>query len=203
MSYTSVVSKFNGYFWNCMMHSKRNVKLVHIWNTFIKCVSTAVCILLPLLCCFHRVQQECHERIRVLSRESGAVVKEQGGDNDLVDRIKSCEYFSPIHSKLDAILDASTFIGRAPQQVITTFYRNTGKTLGIVLITWLNLEQRCKLNKFISYEQFRQDEFRNIENYYRELVLPLSLWYSMLDANWFLVLQPTLKERRGNRGLGF
>ena len=55
-----------------------------------------------------------------MSQESGAVVKEQGGDNDLVDRIKSCEYFSPIHNKLDAILDASTFIGRAPQQVITS-----------------------------------------------------------------------------------
>ncbi|XP_068673213.1 adenylosuccinate lyase-like [Montipora foliosa] len=62
-------------------------------------------------------RQECHEKIRVLSQESGAVVKEQGGDNDLVDRIKNCEYFAPIHSKLDAILDANTFTGRAPQQV--------------------------------------------------------------------------------------
>ena len=44
-------------------------------------------------------------------------MKEQGGDNDLVDRIRSCDYFAPIHSKLDTILDASTFIGRAPQQV--------------------------------------------------------------------------------------
>ncbi|KAJ7362125.1 hypothetical protein OS493_013216 [Desmophyllum pertusum] len=62
-------------------------------------------------------RQDCHEKIRVLSQESGAVVKEQGGDNDLVERIKSCQYFAPVHSKLDAILDASTFIGRAPQQV--------------------------------------------------------------------------------------
>lgn len=45
-------------------------------------------------------------------------MKEQGGDNDLVERIKSCDYFAPIHCNLDAILDASTFIGRAPQQVI-------------------------------------------------------------------------------------
>lgn len=63
------------------------------------------------------VLQECHEKIRVLSQEAGAVVKEQGGDNDLVERIKACEYFSPIHNQLDAILDASTFTGRAPQQV--------------------------------------------------------------------------------------
>ena len=63
------------------------------------------------------VLQECHEKIRVLSQEAGAVVKEQGGDNDLVERIKACEYFAPIHNQLDAILDASTFTGRAPQQV--------------------------------------------------------------------------------------
>ncbi|RMX58101.1 hypothetical protein pdam_00013851 [Pocillopora damicornis] len=62
-------------------------------------------------------RQECHEKIRVLSQESGAVVKEQGGDNDLVDRIRKCEYFAPIHNQLDVILDASTFVGRAPQQV--------------------------------------------------------------------------------------
>lgn len=62
-------------------------------------------------------RQECHEKIRVLSQESGAVVKEQGGDNDLVDRIKNCRYFAPIHNQLDVILDASTFVGRAPQQV--------------------------------------------------------------------------------------
>ena len=35
----------------------------------------------------------------------------------MVERIKACEYFAPIHNQLDAILDASTFTGRAPQQV--------------------------------------------------------------------------------------
>ena len=35
----------------------------------------------------------------------------------MVDRIGKCEYFAPIHNQLDAILDASTFVGRAPQQV--------------------------------------------------------------------------------------
>lgn len=35
----------------------------------------------------------------------------------MVDRIRKCEYFAPIHNQLDAILDASTFVGRAPQQV--------------------------------------------------------------------------------------
>ena len=66
---------------------------------------------------WRNVLQECHEKIRVLSQEAGAVVKEQGGDNDLVERIKACEYFAPIHNQLDTILNASTFTGRAPQQV--------------------------------------------------------------------------------------
>ena len=62
--------------------------------------------------------QECHEKIRVLSQEAGAQVKQLGKDNDLVERIKKEPYFSPIHSKLDELLEPSTFIGRAPQQVI-------------------------------------------------------------------------------------
>lgn len=62
-------------------------------------------------------RQECHEKIRVLSQESAAVVKEQGGENDLVDRIKGDSYFAPIHDELAALLDPRTFIGRAPQQV--------------------------------------------------------------------------------------
>ncbi|XP_031567109.1 adenylosuccinate lyase-like [Actinia tenebrosa] len=62
-------------------------------------------------------RQECHEKIRVLSQEAGMVVKEEGKDNDLVERIKSCHYFAPIHNQLEKLLDASTFIGRAPEQV--------------------------------------------------------------------------------------
>ncbi|OUT23133.1 adenylosuccinate lyase [Pichia kudriavzevii] len=45
-----------------------------------------------------------------------AVVKQQGGDNDLIERIKNTEYFRPIWNDLDSLLDPSTFIGRAPQQ---------------------------------------------------------------------------------------
>ncbi|GMG18560.1 unnamed protein product [[Candida] boidinii] len=61
-------------------------------------------------------RQDCHEEIRVLSHQAAAVVKEQGGDNDLIDRVKSTEYFKPIWNKLDELLNPSTFIGRAPQQ---------------------------------------------------------------------------------------
>lgn len=62
-------------------------------------------------------RQVCHEKIRVLSHEAGAQVKKLGKDNDLVERVKADSYFAPILDQLDTILDASTFIGRCPQQV--------------------------------------------------------------------------------------
>lgn len=61
--------------------------------------------------------QDCHEKIRVLSQEAAAVVKQEGGDNDLLTRVQKDPYFAPILGQLDAILDPKTFIGRAPQQV--------------------------------------------------------------------------------------
>lgn len=63
-------------------------------------------------------RQICHEKIRVLSQEAAAQVKQHGLDNDLVDRIKKDPYFAPILSQLDALLDPSTFVGRAPEQVV-------------------------------------------------------------------------------------
>jgi len=62
-------------------------------------------------------RQECHEKIRVLSHQAGAVVKEQGGENDLIERIQKDSYFEPIWSQLDELMDPKTFVGRAPQQV--------------------------------------------------------------------------------------
>ncbi|XP_066584220.1 adenylosuccinate lyase isoform X2 [Prorops nasuta] len=62
-------------------------------------------------------RQVCHEKIRVLSHEAGAQVKQHGLDNDLVMRIKKDAYFQPILDQLDQLLDPSTFVGRAPEQV--------------------------------------------------------------------------------------
>ncbi|XP_054735614.1 adenylosuccinate lyase [Anastrepha obliqua] len=62
-------------------------------------------------------RQVCHEKIRVLSQEAGAQVKQYGKDNDLVERIRKDPYFEPILNKLDEILDAQTFTGRACAQV--------------------------------------------------------------------------------------
>ncbi len=61
-------------------------------------------------------RQELHEKIRVLSMEAGKNVKELGKENNLIDLIKADEAFAAVHSKLDDILDAEKFIGRAPSQ---------------------------------------------------------------------------------------
>ena len=58
-----------------------------------------------------------YEQVRVLSQQAGEVIKCQGGDNDLIERIKQSEYFAPIHSRIDSLMDPATFIGRAPEQV--------------------------------------------------------------------------------------
>ena len=55
----------------------------------------------------------------MLSQEAGAQVKQHGRNNDLVERIRASDYFAPVHSKLEKLLDPSAFTGRAPQQVYT------------------------------------------------------------------------------------
>ncbi|NXO74229.1 PUR8 lyase, partial [Phainopepla nitens] len=62
-------------------------------------------------------RQDCHEKIRVLSQQAAAVVKQEGGDNDFIARVQADPYFSPIHKQLESLLDPSSFTGRAPQQV--------------------------------------------------------------------------------------
>ncbi|XP_075558843.1 adenylosuccinate lyase [Dermacentor variabilis] len=62
-------------------------------------------------------RQDCHERIRVLSHEAAAQVKEKGLSNDLVERIRADSYFAPIHQQLDSLLHPSSFTGRASEQV--------------------------------------------------------------------------------------
>ena len=63
-------------------------------------------------------RQDLHERIRVLSMEAGKNVKVEGGDNNLIDLIKQDETFKPVWERLDDILDAKNFIGRAPSQTV-------------------------------------------------------------------------------------
>lgn len=63
-------------------------------------------------------RQQLHEKIRVLSMEAGKNVKERGFENNLIELIKGDKAFAAVHGKLDEILDASKFIGRAPSQVV-------------------------------------------------------------------------------------
>lgn len=63
-------------------------------------------------------RQELHEKIRVLSMEAGRNVKELGKENNLLELIKKDSDFAAVHKKLDEILDAKKFIGRAPSQVV-------------------------------------------------------------------------------------
>ncbi|NWW07997.1 PUR8 lyase, partial [Oreocharis arfaki] len=68
-------------------------------------------------------RQDCHEKIRVLSQQAAAVVKQEGGDNDFIARVRADPYFSPIHKQLESLLDPSSFTGRAPQQVVAKFLK--------------------------------------------------------------------------------
>lgn len=60
-------------------------------------------------------RQELHEVIRKHSIEAGAQVKEQGAENDLIDRLKSENAFAGLD--FENILDPAVFVGRAPEQV--------------------------------------------------------------------------------------
>ncbi len=60
-------------------------------------------------------RQDLHERIRVHSQAAAVVVKQQGGANDLVERLRGDKAFALID--LAAALDPAKFVGRAPQQV--------------------------------------------------------------------------------------
>jgi adenylosuccinate lyase len=68
-------------------------------------------------------RQELHERIRVHSVAAGAVVKEQGGENDLVARIAADPAFGLTEDEIMHELKPENFIGRAPEQV-TEFLRD-------------------------------------------------------------------------------
>jgi adenylosuccinate lyase len=64
-------------------------------------------------------RQDAHEEIRVLSHQSSIVVKEEGGKNDLIERIKKSKFFEPLWNEVDGMLDPKNFIGRSPEQVVS------------------------------------------------------------------------------------
>lgn len=62
-------------------------------------------------------RQELHEQIRVHSIAAGKVVKDEGKDNDLCERIISDPMFKITREEMQAILKPENFIGRSIEQV--------------------------------------------------------------------------------------
>jgi adenylosuccinate lyase len=60
-------------------------------------------------------RQELHEQIRQHSQAAAAVVKQQGGENDLLNRLRNDQAFAGVD--LDAAIDPSTLTGRSAAQV--------------------------------------------------------------------------------------
>mgnify|MGYP005766317643 FL=1 len=61
-------------------------------------------------------RQELHERIRQHSMAAGRVVKVEGKENDLLERIAADPAFGMTKEQLDAIMEPKNFVGRAPEQ---------------------------------------------------------------------------------------
>ncbi len=61
-------------------------------------------------------RQELHELIRRHSMDAGKVVKQEGGDNDLIVRIKKDKAFAAVKDSIDGIMDPKNFTGRAEAQ---------------------------------------------------------------------------------------
>ncbi len=62
-------------------------------------------------------RQEIHEKIRRLSMEAGKNVKMEGGENNLLDLIAADGTFGLTKEELEACMEPSKYIGRAPEQV--------------------------------------------------------------------------------------
>lgn len=62
-------------------------------------------------------RQEMHEEIRELSMKAGANVKENGGENNLLDLIASDPKFGMSREDLEKTMEPAKYVGRAPRQV--------------------------------------------------------------------------------------
>lgn len=63
-------------------------------------------------------RQALHEAIRVHSHAAAHVVKAEGGENDLLERLVNDPEIGMTRAEIDAILDLRQFVGRAPEQVV-------------------------------------------------------------------------------------
>lgn len=63
-------------------------------------------------------RQELHERIREHSMEAGKMVKVEGKENDLLERIAADPAFNMTIEQLQSIMDPANFVGRSVQQTV-------------------------------------------------------------------------------------
>lgn len=87
-------------------------------------------------------RQELHERIRENSQAAARVVKELGGENDLIERLKQDPAFEKVADSIDQKLDPANFVGRAPQQVEEFLAEEVRPALKKVNVTAANAELR-------------------------------------------------------------
>ncbi len=62
-------------------------------------------------------RQELHEKMRVYAQQAAKVVKEEGGKNDLIERICADPSFGLDYEEIEAILKPEDFTGRSAAQV--------------------------------------------------------------------------------------
>ena len=63
-------------------------------------------------------RQELHEKIRGYSLEAGKIVKEEGGKNDLLDRILADKSFGLTREEIDEIVKPEKYTGRSAEQTV-------------------------------------------------------------------------------------
>jgi len=85
-------------------------------------------------------RQELHEKIRVHSMAASRVVKEEGGENDLLSRIAADPAFGVTMEELKKIVKPEKYVGRAPQQ--TTEFLN--ETVAPVLQRYQTLKDQAE-----------------------------------------------------------
>ena len=62
-------------------------------------------------------RQELHEKLRQHSIAAAKVVKEEGGENDLIDRVVNDKSFNLTKDEIMAVMQPIHFVGRAVEQV--------------------------------------------------------------------------------------
>ena len=101
---------------NVMENPKVYPKVIekHLWEELPFMASENI-----MMACVQRGgdRQELHEVIRRHAQEAGRRVKEEGADNDLLERLAADPAIGITREEMETLLDVQQFVGSAPQQV--------------------------------------------------------------------------------------